>query len=77
MATKKQMLDSINAYPDDYQFVQVYWGQEDIQGTAENEGKVLTDEEIGQVCDYLESNHDAEYGMNWESISFAIGEITS
>jgi hypothetical protein len=47
------------------------WDIEDVQTI--NNG--LTDSKAREVLDYIERNHDAGYGINWDTIRFAIEEL--
>ena len=47
----------------------------DVTGQAETEGRTLTDEEVDEVLDMMENTFDANTGINWDFISFCIGEV--
>jgi mono/diheme cytochrome c family protein len=38
-------------------------------------GLTLTDEQIVDVLDYVESNHDANFGISWDTIGWAIEHV--
>ena len=72
--TKEEMLEQISTYPDNHVFVGVWWSEEDIIAQAEQNGIVLDREQVESVAYYLESNHDASYGISWDTITWAIQE---
>jgi hypothetical protein len=57
----------------DAEVIDVIWLEDDVRHiAAEQFGVDITQEEIEQVCSFLGDNHDAEIGINWDSIFFAI-----
>lgn len=40
-----------------------------------NDDAELSDEQADEVRDYLDDNHDANIGINWESIDYAIQQV--
>jgi len=55
--------------------IAIDWFEEvDIQNIAEDFDTQLTRTELLRVADDVE-NGDAEVGMNWDSIRFAIGQV--
>ncbi len=54
----------------------VVWTTEDVVSHAEEGmGKSITVEQAREVLRFLESEHDAEFGINWYSITNAIEEV--
>jgi hypothetical protein len=49
----------------------IIWCIKDVQDI--NNG--LTDEQAVEVLDYIERKHDANYGISWDTISFAIEDL--
>jgi hypothetical protein len=56
-------------------YLVIPWTSTDIELQADNEGFTLTDEEILQVMMDIDNNHDANLGINWETISEVIRNI--
>ena len=57
----------------------IVWMDEDVR-TREIELQnppwpPLTDTEVECVLDYMETNHDANYGINWDTVDDAIKVI--
>ena len=50
------------------------WTEADVQGIAEEYDTVLTTDKVSEVLNTVESSMDAEVGINWESIRFAVEE---
>jgi len=58
--------------------IAIIWSIDDVRHATENYETVdvdLTDEECMEVLDYCLDNHDAEYGMSWDSILWAIEHL--
>jgi len=47
------------------------WHKEDILECRAD----LTDEQVAHVCSALVANHNAEVGINWDSIKTTIDEL--
>jgi len=52
------------------------WHIEDVMGQAENMGIELTEDQAIEVLYWLAKCHDANYGINWDSIDSAIQFVT-
>jgi len=56
--------------------IAIKWCGEDVYYTGKDKLKVdLTDAQIRDVLDSLVRYHDAEYGINWLTIEFAIKHV--
>ena len=55
--------------------ISITWNQDDVLHVAEQMGLKLTDEQIIDVLDYVESNHDANFGISWDTIGWAIEHV--
>ena len=60
----------------------IIWSVVDVQYQAredadeeDEEKNLLTDEGARKVLEFLDAGHDANYGICWDSISAAIGEV--
>lgn len=51
------------------------WHVDDISLRAEDIGEILTRDEALDALEFCIDNHDANIGINWDSIDFAINEI--
>ena len=51
------------------------WHSEDIECKAKEMNITLTYDEISEVINLIEHNHDANIGVNWDGIEFAINKI--
>lgn len=56
-------------------YIRVLWHKNDIEDEAERMGITLTENQIENVIGYLESNHDANNGVNWDVINYVIGTV--
>lgn len=56
-------------------YIMVFWHKDDIRSKAEEMEVELTDEQVDEIANDICRNHDAEYGINWDSIEFRIQEI--
>ena len=62
------MKAEIREYLEENGYVMHFWHIEDINGIAEDEGIILSDEEIEDIRQDLGENTDCEYGITWDSI---------
>jgi hypothetical protein len=52
------------------------WHEEDIQSVAEQYyGITLSNEKLLRVMENIVHHHDANHGINWDTIEAAIGEV--
>ena len=51
--------------------IAIVWRIEDVQGL--NNG--LTDEQAGEVLTHLDNKYDANYGISWDTIRYAIEDL--
>ena len=52
--------------------ITIKWGDDDVRHIASNMNVTLTDEQIIAVLDHVEHNHDANFGISWDTIQWAI-----
>jgi hypothetical protein len=52
-------------------FIAIKWQVEDVQSVRPD----LSDDEAYEVLEYLEDNHDANIGINWEVIEYAADNL--
>jgi hypothetical protein len=52
-------------------FITIKWHVEDVQDRRPD----LSKEQAIEVLDYLERNHDADTGINWEVIEYAADDL--
>lgn len=53
----------------------ILWQREDVHQQAEDDGVELTDKEADEVLILADSNHDAEQGISWETLSACINRV--
>lgn len=58
-------------------YIGVYWCDDDIREAAKNMGIELTDDQVNDIIGYIERKHDANIGINWESIEVFIDMIVN
>ena len=51
------------------------WCLEDIKHQAKENGYNLTDQELNDVADLCESEHDASIGINWDVIDYHVDRV--
>lgn len=56
-------------------YIRVLWHEEDIKDEAERMEVIITDEQIEDVKYYLQYNFDANNGVNWYVIRYAIESV--
>jgi len=69
-AKTKSLLNQLNNYME-YK-ITITWNDDDVRHVASQMGVLLSNEQIINVLDYVEHNHDANYGINWDTIQWAI-----
>jgi hypothetical protein len=52
--------------------LRIDWDTDDVSLVCENMDIVLTDEEKIRVLNVMCDSHDAEIGINWKSVEYAI-----
>ena len=55
--------------------VDVLWSKDDILFQAANDDVTLTENQVDEVADRLQDEFDANYGINWDTISMRIQEV--
>jgi hypothetical protein len=55
----------------------IVWSTEDVLQTAKNMNVELTSEEADDVLMTVEHNHDANYGISWDNIEWAITDLVN
>ena len=55
--------------------ISITWCTEDVLLTAKNMKVELTEDEANDVLGTVEHNHDANYGISWDNIEWAIGDL--
>jgi hypothetical protein len=55
--------------------ISITWYAEDINHVAEQLGHKLTPTQTGDVLSLLKHKHDANIGINWDTIEFWIREV--
>ena len=57
--------------------IKIVWTADDVQQTAKNMGlSELSRLEVSNILKALERHHDAEYGINWDTIEAEIQNET-
>lgn len=46
-----------------------FWHQDDILGAAKERGIELTKREVQDIADFIVRKHDANIGINWDTIN--------
>jgi hypothetical protein len=57
--------------------IQITWCTEDVLDTAKQMEVKLTEEEANDVLFTIEANHDANFGITWDNIEWAIQDLVS
>ena len=57
-------------------FIAIKWYIEDVQHIAQEKfNKTISDEDALIVLHYIDKKHDANIGINWDVIQFAIEDL--
>jgi hypothetical protein len=84
--TAKEVINHLKGYQPDAKIIALIWGESDVRGLNKDEdgngeldedfhGTPLTDDEVNRVLANLTHNHDACYGVSWDTISDTISMI--
>lgn len=66
----------INYINDKIDSISIVWDIDDVHRLAEDRGYPdITDEEAGEVLRNAHNNHNAEYGINWDSLEAELQEF--
>ena len=57
--------------------IHITWCTEDVLETAKEMGVKLTTEEADDVLLTVEHNHDANHGISWDTIQWAIHDLVT
>jgi hypothetical protein len=56
-------------------YIRVLWHKDDILKVAEENEVTLTDDEVYDIITDLEQNHDANYGLSWDTINDVLTNV--
>lgn len=56
-------------------YIRVLWHKDDIKDEAERMEVTLTEEQIEDVKDYIKDSFDANNGVDWYTIRYAIENV--
>jgi hypothetical protein len=56
-------------------YLRVLWHKDDILKVAEENEVTLTDDEVYDIITDLEQNHDANYGLSWDTINDVLTNV--
>lgn len=55
----------------------IVWSTQDVLQTAKNMNVDITVEEADDVLMTVEDNHDANYGISWDNIEWAVSDLVN
>ena len=55
--------------------IKIVWSVEDVLMQAQNDDVKITVEQAGKVLDCLYHDHNANYGISWDTISSTITHV--
>lgn len=73
MATKDEVLRRLERW--EGHLAVAIWTRLDVQEKAEQKNLRITDEDADLILDRLDAGHDAEYGITWDTIDYAIDAL--
>ena len=76
MGTVRELVDRLNRQykPDDHVAVAI-WGEDDVLERAEERDMSITREQAQSILQQMDSNHDAELGITWDTIDAGLDAI--
>lgn len=78
MPTVKQVKEDLDRwYNDDDVICNIIWQADDVKMQAENFDPPLelTDDEVNEILNLMDRNHDANYGIGWDTIDVYLIEL--
>ena len=69
-ADKDKAMATLDSYWENK--IAVSWSTEDIITLAKQGGKVVTEEQAGEILQSVLHHHDCEYGITWETLRCGI-----
>lgn len=57
--------------------IAIIWTVDDVKWSADDSGLKVTDEQAENILNELKANHDANIGINWDTINYYIDEELS
>lgn len=72
---KKQIIEHLNRFPDDTNFIMDLWTEEDILLKANEMDIELTPEQLELVMWRLQKIADQAIGLDWDVVEFWIDDI--
>ena len=69
----KEQLDKY--YKDDDELCVIIWQVDDVKMQAEGMGMEVDDDDCADILYRLEQNHDACYGISWDTIDFCLQDL--
>lgn len=66
---------AIDYLDDNSDFISIQWCADDVLSIADEKNLNLSHDQCLEVLDYLEDNHDANYGLSWNSIHCALDHL--
>lgn len=73
--TIKELKEHLQGYDDNLFCAWALCLPSDVKAIAGEEEVELSDEEIGEILNDVNSNQDSEYGITWESIRCAVQDF--
>ncbi len=55
--------------------ISIEWCYQDVKYVADGMKVDITNEEVGKVLELIRRNHDANLGITWGTIQYAIEEV--
>jgi hypothetical protein len=71
--TEKEAFEAIEEYWEDK--IAIVWQIDDVQCIAKDMDIHIADDQAIEVLQTLQKNHDAEYGICWETIRYHVQDL--
>lgn len=55
--------------------ISIVWSYEDVLLRAESNGTKITKDQACEILSEMDSKHDANCGISWDTIDFYLGEL--
>ena len=68
----RDLIEHLQTYDPDDPVAAGIWLAADVEGSAEQLGVTLTENDVGRILDAIHDDHDANLGITWNTLEFHI-----
>lgn len=73
----KDLMNHLKQYDPELDCAYSLWIPDDVIETAQNLGVNISNEQIEEVLYIVNESHDANYGISWQTLEYAIDNVVN